>query len=1097
MTYTGTGYCSLAGIEDSAGEDGLLYVVYCGAAPSNTAVRFFRPPPSARLAIKTPIQGRFTHPAEEACFDLPIRNTGDRGSDTYDIDVASSWGVYLLAADGLTPLTDTDADGWADTGAVAQGSSTTVVACVSTPHEAVVGESNGAELLVASSLDTSVTKIATLQTAVPARFAQIFRDEADVAMSLYLVQPESQVVRKATPDGHRGYDMAVAETRAGFAYFWMIEGSNVSVRTQEIEFTLLDDMGNTVRALTKLTDLSAATMYTRDISPAVAVAPDGRIGVLWYRVAINGAGQSNENVYFAVLDSAGGVLYAPTNLTNNSQWGTNVDFGVPRYSSPRITATADNRFVLAWARSSLEPPAGECTAWCSLDDVYYAVRDSNGSAVKAPTRFTAGVAGISGYSRPALTALGGNQALLAYCGYSDLRYAVLDSMANTVKTPVSVPAIAWNPDAVELASGNIVLAWEDSYNYFISYVLLDATSRDVVAGPYSLSHPLAEGGDGNVSVAADKEGNAILTWTDYTNEIRHHLFYALVDDTGQVVTEPLVFYTGEGDSPYVDTSVEGYGNTSYAPGAQVSIEPPYQGRFTHAGEAATFKVPIRNSGYRGADTYDIQVASAWPVALYADDDVTPLTDTDGDGVRDTGAVAQNAGIAVIVSVSTPAGAAVGASNSVSVTVRSSLNTAVSKVAILQMAVPAAFAQVYRDGADLAMSLYLVQPGSQVLSKATPDGYNGAQVAIVERASGFAYFWSRYRIPGTWGVREIEYTLLDASGDTVRGVSQLVDHTLATMETFDFAPAIAVAPDGRIGVLWYRELVNGSAQHNYNIYFAILSSSGNMLYGPANLTNSTQWHAEGELGMEDFWQPRIVATGDSRFVLAWTRSSHETPAGECTVWCWLDDVYYAVRDTSGAVVKAPTRFTNGAVGGDFYNGPTLTALTGNQVLLAYRGTGGVSYAILSSAGSTVKAATQVGVGGYDLDAAQLSTGNIVLAWDTSGFIINFVVLNGSTKNVVAGPVALQHPAVDGGNAYASVAADTAGHAILTWMEYDYMVRDSLYYALVDGAGHVVTPPMIFRTSQAPIPSIDTSFEGYGNTSYRGGVRVYLPLVLKRH
>jgi len=37
-------------------------------------------------------------------------------------------------------------------------------------------------------------------------------------------------------------------------------------------------------------------------------------------------------------------------------------------------------------------------------------------------------------------------------------------------------------------------------------------------------------------------------------------------------------------------------------------------------------------------------------------------------------------------------------------------------------------------------------------------------------------------------------------------------------------------------------------------------------------------------------------------------------------------------------------------------------------------------------------------------------------------------------------------------------------------------------LVNGNGNVLTDPMIFRTSQATVPYIETSYEGYGNTTY---------------
>jgi hypothetical protein len=123
----------------------------------------------------------------------------------------------------------------------------------------------------------------------------------------------------------------------------------------------------------------------------------------------------------------------------------------------------------------------------------------------------------------------------------------------------------------------------------------------------------------------------------------------------------------------------------------------------------------------------------------------------------------------------------------------------------------------------------------------------------------------------------------------------------------------------------------------------------------------------------------------------------------------------------------------------------------------------------------------------VDAVQFSTGRVLLAWSvwtTTNPQIAFAVLD-TSYNVVAGPTTLSNPAAPIGDAYVSVAADSTGHAILTWMDYDWSYRRNLYYALVDGNGNVLTPPMIFRTAgMSPWGSqyIETSYEGYGNTSY---------------
>jgi hypothetical protein len=165
----------------------------------------------------------------------------------------------------------------------------------------------------------------------------------------------------------------------------------------------------------------------------------------------------------------------------------------------------------------------------------------------------------------------------------------------------------------------------------------------------------------------------------------------------------------------------------------------------------------------------------------------------------------------------------------------------------------------------------------------------------------------------------------------------------------------------------------------------------------------------------------------------------------------------------------------------YYYPNLARLNGNRVLFTwYRYSDDyIYYAVLDSAGETVKDKTSTGGYGWRPDAVQLSDGKVVIAWDED---IEFVVLDGDTYSKVAGPIWLYNPASPTGDAYVSVAADNAGHAILTWMDSDWDVRHNLYYALVDGDGSTLTGPMIFQTTQATGSHIETSFEGYGNTSF---------------
>ena len=205
--------------------------------------------------------------------------------------------------------------------------------------------------------------------------------------------------------------------------------------------------------------------------------------------------------------------------------------------------------------------------------------------------------------------------------------------------------------------------------------------------------------------------------------------------------------------------------------------------------------------------------------------------------------------------------------------RSSLDGTKNRTASLQASVPAPFAQAYQDAADGAMSLDLNRPEGQTTAKTSPtDGASNLAVAELP-GGGFVYVWGVWRNEGDVSVRELEYALLDRAGSTVRAPSKLTNHSGITMSTYDY-PVVAVAPDGRIGILWYRYIYNGgTGQYNYNVHFGVLDPTGNLMVAPINLTNNSVWGTWSDLNVPIFYSPRIIATGDNRFMLSWvTRAS---------------------------------------------------------------------------------------------------------------------------------------------------------------------------------------------------------------------------------
>jgi len=570
---------SSVGLENEEGFDGLEYdALYLR---SNLAVRFYRPAPAARVKTWPSYQGRFGHAGEAVVFEQNICNIGELGVDTYELAVSSAWPVSLCTADGNTLLSDSNGDGNVDTGPLAEGATATIMVKVATLGQAVVGDANLVGLTVRSSQDMLCQKTAMFQTAVPAPFVQSFQDSADNALLLYLVHPTTQALRMISTDRYGSYNLAVAETPNGNLLYtwnrerWLANGAYV----EEVEYTVLNHYGDTLRAISKLVDHSGATRDTYDSQPVLAVAPNGQIGVLWVQQLYDWSGRELDNVYFAMLDASGNLVRGPYNLTGNNLWGTWGDLNVPRFYAPAIAATADNRFVLAWTREHLTAPGGGCASDCSVVDVYYAIRKPDGSILSGVRKLTNDTPSTEdSHSHPNLATLANNRVLLSWTrggNYKDIYFVVLSSAGETVKPATNLVGDGnvqsdSDADAVQLSDGKMAVAWMADYR--IRFAILDE-AYNRVAGPTVLDNPPAIWGNTAVSVAA--AGNqAVLTWADSSSDYAPHLYYALVDSNGVQITPPMIFRTGRSVNSRLQTSKRGYGNTSYHAAAPLPTDTP-------------------------------------------------------------------------------------------------------------------------------------------------------------------------------------------------------------------------------------------------------------------------------------------------------------------------------------------------------------------------------------------------------------------------------------------------------------------------------------------------------------------------------------------
>ena len=143
--------------------------------------------------------------------------------------------------------------------------------------------------------------------------------------------------------------------------------------------------------------------------------------------------------------------------------------------------------------------------------------------------------------------------------------------------------------------------------------------------------------------------------------------------------------------------------------------------------------------------------------------------------------------------------------------------------------------------------------------------------------------------------------------------------------------------------------------------------------------------------------------------------------------------------------------------------------------------GISSVVFNSTGSVVFGPTGLGWWGWNLDIVELTSNSVLVAgraWDTKPEIY-FSIVNPET--LIHTAHTLENPAAYSGSDYVSVTTDSTGHGILTWQDYDWDLRHSLYYALVDPDGNILTQPMIFQAAKDATRTIQTSYVGYGNTS----------------
>lgn len=534
----------------------------------------------------------------------------------------------------------------------------------------------------------------------------------------------------------------------------------------------------------------------------------------------------------------------------------------------------------------------------------------------------------------------------------------------------------------------------------------------------------------------------------------------------------------------------------FRPEAQgrVKVLPDYQSRFVSGG-GASFQVAVRNIGEAGADTFEltpILTATNWRLDLFQADGVTPLGDTNGNLITDTGQIAQDGTTTITVRLEPPTGTPPGDYAQVSL-VAASAASGHNDRAFIQAARPVNFYQAMVDFM-VGMRSLIAHDGQDVLRELT-SYFSGISFSLEDTHNAqYIAAWDMKQATGGKFYSDIEYRLLAGLGAPIGPVHKLTQNATTPYKSlFDQHPTLAVTPGGKIGVTWLRNILNQQDAQNHNIYLAILDSSGSVLHGPLNVTQNSQWRYQ-DLEIPFYFNPRSAPAGTERIAVTWEENVVHQVVSTTEL---TNDIFYAIYGEDGSVKKAPTRLTTSVPGEMLYYTPCLVPLQGDLVLLAYSAYDpdvedyAIYYTVLDETGAVLSGPHHLtGAHGANLTGEQFDNGAILLAWtDSTEGKISYAILDGTSYAKSYGPDWFNTPYGREAN-YVSTTIAGEGLGVLTWMDDDE--SDYLFYALVNDLGAQLTPPMIMYTGIGRDPMVLNSYVGQGIVPYNLS-SIFLPLV----
>lgn len=527
-------------------------------------------------------------------------------------------------------------------------------------------------------------------------------------------------------------------------------------------------------------------------------------------------------------------------------------------------------------------------------------------------------------------------------------------------------------------------------------------------------------------------------------------------------------------------------------GPRMKAFPKYLGGF-FSNQSVDFSITIRNTG-TVEDAYNL-AALAQEGELEAEisfrdaASLAALSDSNGDGVVDTGPVAPGSDKEVVMRLIAGPGAPVGDYLFVEAAITSSVDPEQQFFVQRAAAIPAQFAHAI-NSAETGTNVLFSLPTNQILEQ--PTRTTLSTIPALVRVSRYVYLlgWER----AAEGISNIEYVLLDYLSRYVSPLKTIRDNSLSTEEKWsDVSPVITNSADEQIGVLFIRKKSRLFGGSNENVIFALLDAGGNVR-AERNITNNTSYGYSLDTGIDFFSYPALTTSSGNKFILSW-ENTRWVKVGE-TEKKAVVDIYMAVLDHNGNVLVSPTRLTESEVDNKHYHEPVLAATQDGGAYLVFSAynneiqqyqLGDIKFS--SSFNEEFRGLVD-GWAGCKPDVLQLKSGNILLAWsnlETNQISYN-VALTDTQPYSYIHLVDLNTPTGLTAD-YVSVTQDPNGNGVITWGDRQ---KDFLFYTLVTSLGNPITPAMMFN--YGVIPDAAQFFNGnMASAPLDGTVKNVIPLI----